>query len=75
MAMDYRGVVKGDVVVLEKGTAFPDGTEVKIIPMHEVRKGSPAALLDVWGSDVPDDAWEAVERAIEEIDRADREYI
>ena len=72
--MDCHGVVKGNVVVLEQGTPFPEGTHVKITPLHEMRKGSSAALLEVWGSDVPDDAWEAVEQAIEEIDRADREY-
>jgi hypothetical protein len=48
---------------------------VDVIPVQEPQPGSPAALLEVWGSDVPDEAWDAVEKAIEELDRTDREHI
>ena len=37
-------------------------------------KGNLIVLLEVWGSQVPDDGWDAVEKAVEELDRADREY-
>lgn len=30
--MSYKGVVKGNVVILEKGVNLPDGTSVEIIP-------------------------------------------
>ncbi len=72
--MGYRGVVKGHVVVLEEGVALQEGTQVEVTPIIEPTQGSPAALLEVWGSDVPDEGWDAVERAVEELDRADREY-
>jgi hypothetical protein len=72
--MTYRGVVKGKLVVLEEGIMLPEGTQVEVTPIIGHFKGSPAALLEVWGSDVPDEAWEAVEKAIEEIDCVDREY-
>lgn len=72
--MAYRGVVKGNVVVLEEGITLPEGIQVEVIPITELPKGSPAALLEVWGSDVPDDGWDAVEKAVEELDLADRKY-
>ena len=72
--MAYRGVVKGNVVVLEEGITLPEGIQVEVTPITELPKGSPAALLEVWGSDIPDDGWDAVEKAIEELDLADREY-
>ena len=70
--MAYRGVVKGDVVVLEEGITLPEGIQVEVTPITELPKGSPAALLEVWGSDVPDDGWDAVEKAVEELDLAAR---
>ena len=72
--MGYRGIVKDQVVVLDEGVALQEGTLVEVIPVKELPKGSPGVLLEVWGSDVPDEAWDAVERAIEELDRADREH-
>ena len=72
--MGYRGIVKGQVVVLEEGVTLQEGTPVEVIPLLESPKGSPAALLEVWGSDVPHEGWDAVERAVEALDRADREY-
>jgi len=72
--MGCRGVMKGNVVLLEEGVTLPEGTQVEVTPVTEPPKGSPAALLEVWGSDVPDDGWDAVEKAVEELDLADREY-
>ena len=72
--MGYRGTVRGQVVVLDEGVALQEGAQVEVIPVREPPTGSPAALLEVWGSDLPDEAWDAVERAVEELDRADREY-
>jgi hypothetical protein len=44
---------------------LPEGLPVDIVPVKEPQPGSPAALLEVWSSnDVPDDAWEAVEKAL-----------
>jgi hypothetical protein len=71
--MGYRGTVKGNVVVLEEGVMLPAGLQVDIVPVEQPQPGSPAALLEVWGSDVPDDAWDAVEKALEELDRTDKE--
>ncbi len=72
--MGYRGTVKGNVVILDEGVRLPEGLQVDIVPVKEPQPGSPAALLEVWGSDdVPDDVWDAVEKAIEEIDRTDKE--
>lgn len=72
--MSYKGVVQGNVVLLEEGVTLPEGTQVEVTPVTEPTKGSPAALLAVWGSDVPDEGWDAVEKAVEELDLADREY-
>lgn len=41
---EYRGVVKGRNVVLEKGAELPDGTGVIVTPVRPV-KGSPKAVL------------------------------
>ena len=71
--MGYRGTVKGNVVILDEGVMLPEGLQVDIVPVKEPQPGSPAALLEVWGSDdVPDDAWDAVEQALEELDRTDK---
>ena len=72
--MGYRGIVKNRVVVLDEGIAFREGTLVEVTPIKGLPAGSPSALLEVWGSDMPDEAWDAVERTVEELDRADREY-
>ena len=72
--MSYRGVVKGDCVVFEHGIKLPEGTPVDVTPIAVRVKGTPSALLEVWGSDVPDEAWDAVETAVAELDHADREY-
>ena len=71
--MTYRGVVKRNAVVLEEGILLPEGIQVEVVPLTEFPQGSPAALLQVWGSDLPDEAWAEVEKAIEELDAADRE--
>lgn len=60
-------------MVLEEGVTLPEGLQVDIIPVDELRPGSPAALLEVWGSDVPDDVWDTVEKAIADLDRTDKE--
>ena len=72
--MGYRGTVKGNVVILDEGVSLPEGLQVDIVPVKEPQPGSPAALLEVWGSDdVPDDVWDAVEKALEELDHTDKE--
>jgi hypothetical protein len=72
--MGYRGTVKGNVVILDEGVRLPEGLQVDIVPVEEPRPGSSAALLEVWGSDdVPDDARDTVEEALEEHDRTDKE--
>jgi hypothetical protein len=73
--MVYKGIVKGKVVVFEEEVTLPEDTHVEVVPVQAPRPGSPAALLEVWGSDVPDTVWETVEEAIEALDRADREHM
>jgi len=73
--MVYKGVVKGKVVVLEEGMTLPEDTQVEVVPLQTPRPGSPAALLEVWGSDVPEAVWDTVEKAIEALDRTDREHM
>ena len=73
--MIYKGIVKGKVVVLEEGMTLPEDTQVEVVPVQATRPGSPAALLEVWGSDVPDAIWDTVEKAIEALDRTDREHM
>ena len=73
--MVYKGIVKGKVVVLDEGMTLPEGTQVEVVPVQAPRLGSPAALLEVWGSDVPDAVWDTLEKAIEALDRADREHM
>lgn len=71
--MGYRGVVKGNLIVLEEGIKLPEGTQVEVTPVGGPEKGSPGAMLEVWGSDVPYEIWDVVEKAVDEIDHADRE--
>ena len=72
--MGYKGIVKGNVVVLEEGVTLQEGLQVDVIPVKEPQSGSPAALLEVWSADdVPDDAWDAVEQALADLDRTDKE--
>ena len=73
--MVYKGIIKGKVVVLDEGMTLPEGTQVEVVPVQVPRPGSPAALLEVWGSDVPDAIWDTVEKAIEALDRTDREHM
>jgi hypothetical protein len=73
--MVYKGIVKGKVVVLEEGMSLPEDTQVEVVPVQAPRPGSPAALLEVWGSDVPDAVWDTVEKAIEALDHTDREHM
>jgi hypothetical protein len=73
--MGYKGIVKGNVVVLEEGVTLPEGLQVEIVPVKGPQPGNPSALLEVWGSDdVPDDAWDAVEKSLEALDRTDKEW-
>jgi hypothetical protein len=72
--MGYRGIVKNHVIVLDESIALQEGTLVEVTLVKELPSGSPGTLLEVWGSDVPNEAWDAVEKAVEELDRADREY-
>jgi len=73
--MVYKGIVKGKVVVLDEGMTLPEDTQVEVVPVQAPRPGSPAALLEVWGSDMPDAVWDTVEKAIEALDRTDREHM
>jgi hypothetical protein len=73
--MVYKGIVKGNVVVLKEGMTLPEDTQVEVVPVQAPRPGSPAALLEVWGSDVPDAVWDTVEKAIEALDCTDREHM
>jgi|GEM_PF-5430124 len=73
--MVYKGIVKGKVVVLEEGMTLPEDTQVEVVPVQAPRPGSPATLLEVWGSDVPDAIWDTVEKAIDELDCTDREHM
>jgi len=73
--MVYKGIVKGKVVVLEEGMTLPEDTQVEVVPVQAPRPGSLAALLEVWGSNVPDAVWDTVEKAIEALDRTDREHM
>jgi hypothetical protein len=73
--MVYKGIIKGKVVVLEEGMTLPEGTQVEVVPVQAPRPGSPAALLEVWGSDVPDAVWDTVEKAIAALDCTDREHM
>ena len=52
--MGYRGVVKGKVIVLDEKVNLQEGTLVEVTPVKELPGGSPGALLEVWGSDVPE---------------------
>ena len=70
--MGYRGVVKGNVVVLAEGGTLPEGTPVEVTPLEAPARGTSAALLEVWGSEVLEYGWDAVERAVDELDRTDR---
>jgi hypothetical protein len=74
-SMVYKGMVKEKVVVLEEGMTLPEDIQVEVVPLQAPRLGSPAALLEVWGSDVPDAVWDTVEMAIEALDHADREHM
>ena len=73
--MVYKGIVKGKVVVLEEGMTLPEDTQVEVVPVQAPRQGSSAALLEVWGSDVPDTIWDTVEKAIAALDCTDREHM
>jgi hypothetical protein len=73
--MVYKGIVKGKVVVLDEGMTLPEGTQVEVVAIQTPRPGSPAALLEVWGSDVPDAVWDTVEKAIEALDYTDRKHM
>ena len=49
----YKGIVKGDVVVLEKGKSIPEGTKVIVIPDWEMKKkpdfeSDPFLTVDEW---------------------------
>ena len=54
---------------------LPEDTRVEVVPVQAPQPGCPAALLEVWGSDVPDAVWDTVEKAIEALDRTDREHM
>ena len=36
--MNYKGIVKNNVVILEKGVKLPDGTSVEIIPKEQTNE-------------------------------------
>ena len=63
------------MVVLDEGMTLPEGTQVEVVLVQAPRPDSPAALLEVWGSDAPDAVWDTVEMAIEALDRTDREHM
>jgi len=34
--MSYKGLVKGNVIILENGVNLPDGTSVEVIPIEQM---------------------------------------
>ena len=44
--MTYRGVVHGNVIVLEAGVHLPEGAEVEVIPREEASGGIPREEQD-----------------------------
>lgn len=67
ISASYKGVVKGNTVLLEKATELPDGTEVLVTPLEMV-KGSPQAVLAALKASPPVSHEDVVEllRLIEE---------
>jgi len=58
----YKGIVKGNVVVLQEETPWPDGTPVVVIVAEVVEQGpdweaDPFLRVDEWLPDLP---WEEV---------------
>ncbi|MEW6447266.1 MAG: hypothetical protein AB1426_04140 [Bacillota bacterium] len=58
--MPYRGIVKGNVVVLEEGVRLPDGLLVFVEPVRGDRRPDfgkdPFLSVDEWAPESPDDA-------------------
>lgn len=44
--MTYRGVVRGNVIVLQAGVQLPEGTEVEVIPREGASGGIPREEQD-----------------------------
>lgn len=45
--MQYRGKVKGGVVVLESGVSLPEGADVNVEPVGQARPSAPN-LPNIW---------------------------
>ena len=59
--MSYKGVVKDNVVILEKSTNLHDGTHVIVIPEEELKEkpdfdADPFLNVDAWAPTPPPDA-------------------
>ena len=48
--MNYKGIVKGNVIELEGDAILPDGTRVRVIPESPMTTGAPqyASALHTW---------------------------
>ncbi len=59
--MSYKGIVKGNVVILEKDAKLSDGTQVVVIPEKELERkidfdADPFLHVDEWLPFPPEDA-------------------
>jgi hypothetical protein len=45
--MGYKGVVKDNIIVLEKGVKLPEGTEVEVIYILSITGTSPPSDLNM----------------------------
>lgn len=59
--MAYRGIVRGNMVILKKRAKLPDGIRVIVIPEEEMEKESdfaadPFLYVDEWAPASPEDA-------------------
>jgi hypothetical protein len=72
--MDYKGIVKGNIIELEKPLPFEEGTRVEVSVKLEPkpRKGSPKAILQLAGTLTYEEA-EAILKAARECRRIDQE--
>jgi hypothetical protein len=68
--MTAKGIVRGNVVVLEKGVALPEGTPVEVHVLNDPERRVPsqaerdAALKDLVAMSLPVAGWEQMEQEI-----------
>ncbi len=72
--MEYKGIVKGNIIELDEKLPFLDGTRVEVIlkPEPKPRKGSPKSILQLAGTLTYKEA-EAILESAEECRRIDLE--